>query len=501
MKNVKIKKLIVGLTLSASLITFGAQNFSFAKNVLNESQLNENNTINEDGKVCKEITHKLYLKGYPDESIRPNGDITRDEVAAILNRVYKLDNKNINIQFKDLFESDWSYKDVTANIKAGVLKGYPDGTIRRGAPITRAETAAMLVRLEGDALNKSKPNTDYTNHWASKEIETAIKKGYFVGYEDGSIRPDTNITRAEFATTINRLIGRNYDIKDLEKINIFTDLNFTTKGQWFYEDMVRASNDYIQKTCTEIKQKPEKTIKFPIDTIPDYPETPEEKPEQGPEIVEKKDYTINYWIRTKDELVLLDTVKGKANIDSIINNKLVGKEEVYTAPTSEDGSELVYQLEDKDFILSHDNDVLDLVYEPLMVKIRGIFINTKTLEEIVIEDSNGNTSDLTVFFEAQVGKYMDKKFGGECLRFIQNYKYRGKEIPSGHDGKVPNVSQGDNPNDKDKHVLTIVLKYEKVDGIDQRPKDPETGKPIDPTPVEPKSLIDADKNIDKEINL
>lgn len=493
MKNKKMKKIIVGITLYASIFMIGAQNFTFAKNVLNESQINENNTINEDGNVCKEVIHKLYLKGYPDESIRPNGDITRDEVAAILNRVYKLDMKSINIQFKDLFESDWSYEDVIANIKAGVLKGYPDGTIRRGAPITRAETAAMLVRLEGDALNKSKPNTDYTNHWASKEIETAIKKGYLIGYEDGSIRPDTNITRAEFATTINRLIGRNYDIKDLEKINIFTDLNFTTKGQWFYEDMVRASNDYIQKICTDIKLKPEKSIVPPTNKIPYYPETPE--------VVEKKDYTVNYWIRTNDKLVLLDTVKGKANIDSIINNKLVGKEEIYTAPTSEDGSELVYQLEDKDFILSHDNDVLDLVYEPLMVKIRATFTDIETLEEVVIEEFDETMGDTNVFFEAQVGKFMDDKFGKECIRFIENYKYKKIEIPSGHDGKVPNITQGENPSDKDKHVLTILLKYKEVHGIDQRPKDPETGLPIDPKSGKPESSIDVSKYIDEEINL
>ena len=84
---------------------------------------------------------------------------------------------------------------------------------------------------------------DIDNHWAEKEIISCASKGWIKGYEDGSFRLDEKITRAEFVTLFNRILGRKSNVDYLpEDIKEFVDLN---KEKWYYLDMLEAINDYI----------------------------------------------------------------------------------------------------------------------------------------------------------------------------------------------------------------------------------------------------------------
>ena len=88
------------------------------------------------------------------------------------------------------------------------LLGYEDGTVRPNAPITRAEFAAMIARFDETAKSADTPFTDISGHWA----ENAIGKAYGNGWVEGSSKtvfcPESNLTRAETATLLNRVLHR-----------------------------------------------------------------------------------------------------------------------------------------------------------------------------------------------------------------------------------------------------------------------------------------------------
>ena len=194
----------------------------------------------------KILLHKAYLFGYEDETIKPENNLTREEASAVLDRV--TENKPMTkmiYNYKDVEQNRWSYNNINNLSNKGGIKGYPEGDFKPENKITRAEAATILVRLENAAMpNKDIPE-EIKDHWARKELVTAIDKGWIKGYEDGSIRADNFITRAEFVTLVNRMQNRKVDSENiLENIKYFKDLE---KNAWYYEDIVEATNTHNYK--------------------------------------------------------------------------------------------------------------------------------------------------------------------------------------------------------------------------------------------------------------
>ena len=156
--------------------------------------------------------HYAYLLGYEDGTVRPNGSISRAEVATVLFRLLKDDVRTQNLTkdnaYSDVPDTAWYSTAVSTLSKMGVISGYPDGTFRPNAPITRAEFAAMIARLDETAKSADTPFTDISGHWA----ENAIGKAYGNGWVEGSSKtvfcPESNLTRAETATLLNRVLHR-----------------------------------------------------------------------------------------------------------------------------------------------------------------------------------------------------------------------------------------------------------------------------------------------------
>ena len=156
--------------------------------------------------------HYAYLLGYEDGTIRPNGSISRAEVATVLFRLLKDDVRAQNLTkdnaYSDVSGTAWYAAAVSTLSKMGVISGYPDGTFRPNAPITRAEFAAMIARFDETAKSADTPFTDISGHWA----ENAIGKAYGNGWVEGSSKtvfcPESNLTRAETATLLNRVLHR-----------------------------------------------------------------------------------------------------------------------------------------------------------------------------------------------------------------------------------------------------------------------------------------------------
>ena len=124
------------------------------------------------------LLHKEYINGYPDNTVRPEGNLTREEASAILDRVteYKSMTKRL-FNYPDVENDRWSYNNIENLSNKGGIKGYPDGEFKPVNKITRAEAATILVRLENATSNNKNIPEEIKDHWAKEELITAIEKG------------------------------------------------------------------------------------------------------------------------------------------------------------------------------------------------------------------------------------------------------------------------------------------------------------------------------------
>ncbi len=109
---------------------------------------------------------------------------------------------------------DTDYEVAVGKLSAvGIMGGYPDGTFRPEAEITRAEFAKIAVLALGlnDAADVSKTNTVFTDvdafHWAAGYINVAVDRGILKGYPDGTYKPSNPLSNAEAITILTRLVG------------------------------------------------------------------------------------------------------------------------------------------------------------------------------------------------------------------------------------------------------------------------------------------------------
>ena len=193
--------------------------------------------------------HIAYIRGYPDNSVKPDNSITRAEVAMIFFRLLVDENKNIPKPsvFSDVVSGAWYAQAISYLASINILKGYPDGKFRPNQPITRAEFATIASRFDQLEASASNAFPDIATHWAKAFINSAAEKGWVEGYPDGTFQPQKNISRAEVVKVINVMLDRKIQMDDIPVgIRYFTDL----AGHWAYTHIVEASNehDYQRKS-------------------------------------------------------------------------------------------------------------------------------------------------------------------------------------------------------------------------------------------------------------
>ena len=156
--------------------------------------------------------HYAYVVGYSDGTVRPNANISRAEVATIFFRLLKEEVRDGNLTaentFADVTDGQWHNKAISTMAKLGVVKGRRADSFDPDASITRAEFAAICARFNTKPVENSGSFSDIFGHWAENEIERAAAFGWISGYPDGTFRPDARITRAEAMTMINRVLCR-----------------------------------------------------------------------------------------------------------------------------------------------------------------------------------------------------------------------------------------------------------------------------------------------------
>ena len=156
--------------------------------------------------------HFAYIIGYPDGKVHPKGNISRAETATIFFRLLKADIRDGNLttdnEFSDVSDGQWHNKAISTMAKLGIVKGRRADSFDPDASITRAEFAAICARFNTKPVENNGSFSDISGHWAENEIERAAAFGWISGYPDGTFRPDARITRAEAMTMINRVLCR-----------------------------------------------------------------------------------------------------------------------------------------------------------------------------------------------------------------------------------------------------------------------------------------------------
>lgn len=219
--------------------------------------------------------HFSYVVGYPVDHrtglatddvdlwpVRPEAGITRAEVATIFYRLLKEDvrdrvTSDVN-DFSDVTSGDWFNVTVSSLAQMGVIAGYEDGSFRPNAPITRAEFAAIATRFfaeRGVTYNEGLFADITGDEWFADVVAAAADRGLLGGYPDGTVRPNTTITRAESCAVVNRTLDRRPDAKHLlpaGEMRVWPD---NPADGWYYADMQEATNGHEYRWLTVGKNK------------------------------------------------------------------------------------------------------------------------------------------------------------------------------------------------------------------------------------------------------
>lgn len=191
--------------------------------------------------------HFAYVQGYPDGTVKPAGNITRAETAAILFRLMDDASRKTYYStksgFRDVASGSWYNTYVATLNNAGVITDSSNGYFRPNEAITRAELAAMLAKFSETTGAANYFNDVSAKYWAADAIAICAKLGWINGYPDGTYRPDKNVTRAELMAMINRATGRAPKSADAFLPGMKTWID-NTADKWYYLDVQEATNSH-----------------------------------------------------------------------------------------------------------------------------------------------------------------------------------------------------------------------------------------------------------------
>ena len=258
-----------GYLVNGDAVSIGKDNLTTSRAVAEKNAVTVRNYRNTVPAMLNGSDHFAYVVGYEDGCVRPNGLISRAETSSIFFRLLKdsvRDSKLLTTNtYADVPSDHWANTAISTMTGLGIVQGYNSTTFEPSAPITRAQFAAICARFDTGKSSGTQTFTDIKGHWAEKYIERAAELGWIKGFEDGTFRPDTYITRAQAMTMINRVLNRiPEDASDLlPDMNVWPDCN---PGDWFYLAVQEATNshDFEHKagnyeTWTKLMKNPDWT--------------------------------------------------------------------------------------------------------------------------------------------------------------------------------------------------------------------------------------------------
>ena len=189
-----------------------------------------------------------YIKGYPDGTFKPQDNVTRAEAAqmfaTLLNGGTNFGTSSMT-KFSDA-NDDWYSKAINYVVAKNLISGYPNGTFKPNESITRAEFAQMISGYVKNEKNSSSDFQDVKDHWAKDAIDKLYGNKNVSGYPDGSFKPNAKITRAEAVTILNSVFNRNTNKNSLNNVNTSSLNKFSdvSEGFWAYYNILDAANTH-----------------------------------------------------------------------------------------------------------------------------------------------------------------------------------------------------------------------------------------------------------------
>lgn len=201
--------------------------------------------------------HFAYMVGYPNGTFKPDGNITRAEVATIIYRLMTPETRakfsSADCMFSDVQAGMWFNESVCTLANAGIISGYPDGTFKPNANVTRAEFSAMIARMFSVSYVGNDMFEDINGHWAESYINILAKLGILKG-DNGNADPNANLTRAQAAAMCNRLVGRNSTNSSMNSCeDTITTWPDVTNAAWYYADVLEATNSHNYTWTLNVK--------------------------------------------------------------------------------------------------------------------------------------------------------------------------------------------------------------------------------------------------------
>lgn len=180
------------LTVSSSVYAFSDVDNHWAKDSIEKlSQIN-------------------IVKGYEDNTFRPDKNMTRAEVATIINRLIGAQKESLKY-IPDLDRQSWYSSEIRKSVQTGVIMGDENGYVRPTSYVTREEVVTMLSRafyVSGNTtLTENYVDKEEISKWSKDYFATFVNYKYIMGYEDETIRPKAYITRSEFVTLLGRMFN------------------------------------------------------------------------------------------------------------------------------------------------------------------------------------------------------------------------------------------------------------------------------------------------------
>ena len=222
-----------------------------------------------DSNVSDEVYHHTFFVGYPDGMFKPERNVSRAEVATALSRALGLGWSNTSPSFPDVPATHWASGYIQIMVDEGIMEGDASGTFRPDAFITRAEAAAVLLRMlkvePFHNLLSSSFNDVPATHWALGYIESMQKYGLITGYPDGTYKPDAHILRSEFTAIADRGLGREISASS-QVTGLSGDVRWpdVPASHWAYLYILEASTPHTVENANRLNR----TIVLKSKTIP-----------------------------------------------------------------------------------------------------------------------------------------------------------------------------------------------------------------------------------------
>ena len=198
--------------------------------------------------AVEEVKAIAYIKGYPDGTFKPQANVTRAEAAqmfaTLLNGGTNFGTSQAT-KFSDASD-DWYSKAINYVVGKGLISGYPNGTFKPNESITRAEFAQMISGYVKNEKASTSDFKDVKDHWAKDAIDKLYGNKNVNGYPDGSFKPNAKITRAEAVTILNSVFNRNTNKSSLNNVNTSSLNKFSdvSEGFWAYYNILDAANSH-----------------------------------------------------------------------------------------------------------------------------------------------------------------------------------------------------------------------------------------------------------------